>query len=184
MGRRWLVVAVLGTALFAGCSEGTADAEDSASSTPSPSPSLSTESDAGGLPTAPQNVPDADDPLGRPRAVEVPPTWDDASRVSARDLAQDVMDAFVATDVPPDQWWAGVSVLLSPQAQMDYRYVDPANVPAQSVTGDPVLVDESSAYIANVEIATDVGTYTVILSRIDANAPWVGERITPPDGVN
>ena len=182
MGRRWLVVAVLGTALFAGCSEGTTDSEDSASSTPSPSSSAA--SDAGGLPTAPQNVPDADDPLGRPRAVEVLPTWDDASRTSARDLAQDVRDAFVATDLPPDQWWEGLSVLLSPQAQMDYSYVDPANVPAQSVTGDPVLVDESSAYIANVEIPTDVGTYTVILSRIDANAPWVGERITPPDGVN
>jgi hypothetical protein len=180
--RRWPAVAVLGATLLAGCGGQTTGPADSAP--PTAAPSTSPTPDAGGLPPAPQGVPDADDPLGRPRAVEVPPVWDEASRAAARELALAVMSAFVATDGTADQWWDGLSVLLSPQAQMDYSFVDPENVPARAVTGDPVLVDESSAYIAYVEVSTDVGNYTVILSRIDANAPWVGERITPPEGVN
>jgi len=90
---------------------------------------------------------------------------------------------FARPDVSYEQWWADLSPLLSSQAQMDYQYVDPLNVPARAVTGDPILVDDDSASVAGVQVPTDVGLYVVTLSRADADAPWVVERITPPAGL-
>ena len=43
---------------------------------------------------------------------------------------------------------------------------------------------ETSAYIAGVEVPTDAGVYTVILSRVDGASPWLVERFTPPEGTH
>lgn len=111
------------------------------------------------------------------------PAWDQASRAAVLDAAVVALAAFARPDVPYEQWWAEVGPLMSVQAQVDYQYVDPANVPARAVTGVPVLVDEASASVAGVEVPTDVGTYTVTLSRTDAGAGWLVERISPPEAL-
>ena len=113
-----------------------------------------------------------------PRAV---PEWDEDSRAAAVAAGEAVMRAFARPDLAHDSWWAQVEPLLSSEAQMDYAYVDPANIPASQVTGGPSLAEDTSPYIAHVQVPTDVGTYTVLLSRKDATAAWLAERITPPE---
>lgn len=91
------------------------------------------------------------------------------------------MAAFASPDLTYEQWWAGLGPLLSPAAAAVYSSVDPANVPASAVTGAGVVVDESSPYVAWVQVPTDAGTYTVLLSRESETSGWLGERITPPE---
>lgn len=112
------------------------------------------------------------------------PTWDAVSRAAAIARAAEIMTAFARPALGHEGWWAALAPLLSDQAQQDYSFVDPANIPVHAVTGQPVLVDESSAFLARVQVPTDVGVYELLLSRTDATAPWVGEAITPPAGVN
>jgi len=127
------------------------------------------------LPTAPGGDLVAEDP-----AAEPSPTWDAASRTAAVDHAAAVMAAFARPEADQRSWWAELAPLLTLSAQDAYSFVDPANVPARQVTGEPVLVDESSAWLARVEVPTDVGTYDLLLVREDGASPWLAEQITPP----
>ncbi len=140
--------------------------------TPEPSP--------GALTPGPTGVPDFHDEHSTVAPPAPQPTWDDASRTGATQAAAAIMTAFARPELPSEQWWSELAPLLSPGAQEDYYYVDPINVPARAVTGAARVVDETSAFVAHVEVPTDYGTYLIILSREDADAPWLGERITPP----
>lgn len=91
------------------------------------------------------------------------------------------MRAFARPDLDHESWWAALEPLLSSEAQADYVYVEPASIPAREVTAEPSAREDTSAYIARVTVPTDIGDYTVLLSRQDANAPWLAERITPPE---
>lgn len=110
------------------------------------------------------------------------PTWDMPSRTAAVKAARNAMAAFARPRLDQETWWTELSPLLTPQAQLDYAYVDPANVPVAAVTGPGTLMDETSAYVTSVEVPTDVGTYTLVVTRADADAPWLTSRITPPAG--
>lgn len=110
------------------------------------------------------------------------PVWDETSRGSAVSSAEEVVRAFAQPELDFDQWWAQIQPLLDQKASRDYSYMDPAVIPATEVTGEGKLLDEDSVYVARVEVPTDAGTYTVIMSRTDAVAPWLTSRITPPEG--
>ncbi|MGW9114526.1 hypothetical protein [Microbacterium sp. NPDC055683] len=112
------------------------------------------------------------------------PEWDEESRQAATDAAVKAMTAFARPSLDYDTWWAELEPLLTVQAAQDYAYVDPAAVPASSVTGPGVIVDDTSAYLARVEVPTDAGTYTIIVSRADAGSPWLVSRFTPPEEEN
>ena len=59
--------------------------------------------------------------------------------------------------------------------------MDPANVPANRVTGPATLtVDETNGYGATASVPTDSGTYTLQLLRTGKEAPWKVHRLTPP----
>ena len=58
--------------------------------------------------------------------------------------------------------------------------VDPAEVPPREITGPGVITDDSSPYLAWVDVPTDVGTYAVLLVRTAADTAWLTERIVPP----
>lgn len=109
-------------------------------------------------------------------------TWDDAVRQAARQAADATMTAFAATNASEDAWWEGLRPLLTPQARPVYQDVDPRLVPVSEVTGEPELVDETSTLLAEVTVPTDVGSYTVLLTRADGAAPWLAEQIRPPEG--
>ncbi|WP_159096614.1 hypothetical protein [Miniimonas sp. S16] len=171
---------VVGVLLIAGCSpSGTGG--DTTPSTPSASASAS----APASPASPEVVTPGepqDDSVASPDGGV--PVWDDSARSSAATAAVAVMGAFARPDLGYEEWWAGLEPLLSPAAAEVYASVDPVNVPARTVTGAAVVVDESSPYVAFVQVPTDAGTYTVLLSRESAATAWLGERITPPEAAS
>lgn len=137
----------------------------------------------------PQGTPSSVDGLIHDDTGEVigeqdPPEWSDDARAAATTAATKAMAMFAKPSRTADAWWAELEPLLTASAAEDYSYVDPANVPAREVTGKARLTDEGSAYIARVVVPTDVGAYTVVLSRTAEGEPWLVERFTPPEGVN
>jgi len=124
--------------------------------------------------------------------AEPSPTWDADARAAALEHATATMTAFArpagqtpAEQTPAEQWWAGLAPLLTVSGQQAYAAVDPAEVPPRAVTGQAVLVDDTSAWLARVQVPTDVGDYTLLLVRADPSAGssadlWATETITPP----
>jgi hypothetical protein len=177
-----LVVAAGIAAVLAGCSGSVMGAQPSApTSTPTASAPAS-----GRNPPSPSASASAslDYDSGEPITPDVASTWDPAARSAAVACAQGVVTAFARPNLDATTWWAGLSPLLSARAQLDYSGVDPAAVPAHVVTGAGVLVDDASASVARVEVPTDAGTYTVVVSRIDSAHPWLAEQIRPPAGTH
>lgn len=130
--------------------------------------------------TAPPSAPPVNDVTDE---LEVPvpdPVWDEAARHAAVEAAQRVMESFARPELDEETWWSELAPLLSLTAQGDYSFVDPVAVPARAVTGPAVLVDEPSVFLAWVQVPTDAGQYEVLLSRTGDGAPWLAERITPP----
>lgn len=153
------------------------------SSDPEPSDTTSVTTEAT-TPAGPPTAGAINEDTGEVVTTAPVPVWDDASRESAVTAAETVLSAFAQPDLSFDQWWAQVQPLLDQKASRDYSYMDPAVIPVTAVTGEGTLLDEDSAYVARVEVPTDAGLYTVIMSRGDANAPWLTSRITPPEGSN
>jgi len=108
------------------------------------------------------------------------PTWDAETRRAARRAAHTAMVRFARPDRSAAAWWSGLAPLLSAGAAVAYHGTDPANVPARRVTGGGELGARSSPYLARVRVPTDVGGYTVLLSRAGEDSPWLVERLTPP----
>lgn len=123
-----------------------------------------------------------DDDTGQPVQTQAVAQWDEESREAVIEAATTAMTLFARPHVDHDTWWSDLEPLLTDQARADYAYVDPAVIPAHTV-GQARLVDESSAYVAAVEVDTDVGAYTVTLIRQTGDSPWLASRFTPPEGV-
>jgi hypothetical protein len=108
-------------------------------------------------------------------------TWDQAGKDQAVDVAQKAMADFARPAVEEKQWANDLARRLTPQATADYSAVDPANIPANRVTGPATLsVDEANGYGATAAAPTNAGTYTVQLLRTAKDAPWKVNRLTPP----
>jgi len=157
---------------------------------PTPTSAIPTSSPPSGpvLPTDLSTVPsatsgDIDEDTGGTIAPQPAPTWDEQARHNANEAAEAAMTAFARPFLDYPTWWADLSPLLTQQAQQDYAYVDPANVPAHGVVGDARITDQTSAYVASVTVPTDVGPYLVVVTRADATAGWLVASLTPPEGV-
>jgi hypothetical protein len=108
-------------------------------------------------------------------------TWDQASKDQAVDVAGKAMADFARPGTDPARWANDLARWLTPQATADYSAVDPANIPANSVTGPATLsVDETNGYGVMAAVPTNAGTYTVQLLRTGKDAPWKVNRLTPP----
>lgn len=180
MGRRVAAASTAGVlvlALVGACSQ--SDPQGAPATTPAASASVSPAvPDLGRVTPAPRGLvnEDTEETIG-PRDV---PVWDEDSRQAATAAATAAMATFARPDLGYDAWWAQLEPLLAAQAAELYAYVDPANIPAHRVTGAASLIDEASAYVANVAVPTDAGTYTVVLSRPDGASPWLATRFVPP----
>ena len=113
----------------------------------------------------------------------VPPSQDALSSAAAVDLAQRAMTAFARPAIDDGQWFEELAPLLTPAARSAYTGTDPAEVPARAVTGPGRAEESPSAFLAYVVVPTDVGDYRLMLSRPAADAEWLVETITAPDGV-
>jgi hypothetical protein len=108
-------------------------------------------------------------------------TWDQASKDKAVEVAEKAMANFARPGVEGQQWANDLARWLTPQATADYSAVDPANVPANRVTGPATLsVDETNGYGVTAAVPTNAGTYTLQLLRTGSQAPWKVNRLTPP----
>ena len=174
LGRGCWAAAVV-AAVVAGCS--TASSPESPSQeTPSESPwtASPSDSDAGSSeeaaedasPAAPPEHPDPTDP------ASPLPTWDAAATEQAQARAVAFVRAFVRTDLSEEDWYAGIRGFLSEEAQDNYLTVDQRNFPSTEITGDAQLVDDSSVFIAIVEVPTSAGVFAVTLSRSEAGQDW------------
>ncbi|MFV0452771.1 MAG: hypothetical protein ACK5LS_11135 [Propioniciclava sp.] len=175
--RRAAVVGIIaiGGLSLAGCTGQTTPATTAPTVSPSSvSPSIP---DAGQFTPPPTGLIDED--TGETVTPEQVPEWDDASRAAVIDAAEAAMAAFARPDLDYDTWWGGVEPLLTQAAAEDYAWVDPANIPVTRVTGDGFIVNDTSVYVATVEVPTDAGRYQVLLSRTDATTGWLVERFTP-----
>ncbi len=166
-----LVVLVLAGCAGQGESTGTDPTTDAATATSGPL-------DLEQFTPAPEGAVDED--TGETLEPQPVATWDAASRAGVVEAAQAAMTAFARPGLEFEAWWGELAPLLTQQGQQDYAYVDPANVPATTVTGAGSLVDDTSAYAAGVEVPTDAGVYTLTLTRTDAHGPWLVARFTPP----
>lgn len=89
------------------------------------------------------------------------------------------MEKFVPSAAEsPNQWFAGLAPLLSPQARPAYAGTDPATVPVHILIGAPTVDPSSTAYLTTVDQVTDAGRYQVLCSRAD-DGRWQVERIVP-----
>lgn len=113
-----------------------------------------------------------------PATMGIP--WDEASKKSAAEVAEQAMSAFARPSTAAAQWANDLARWLTPQATADYSSVDPANISATRVTGPVTLtVDKTNGYGATAAIPTDAGTYTLQLLRTK-DSPWKVNRLTPP----
>jgi hypothetical protein len=113
------------------------------------------------------------------------PTWDASAEQGALTAAVTAMTAYARPDLTFDTWFSGIQAVMTQQAAEAYAYVDPANIHAHRLTGAAALAQHSpTAYLAWVDVPTDVGTYTVLLARQDATSPWLALTFTPPAGIH
>lgn len=154
--------------------------------TPSPSPSNSgpTFPDAAQFSPPPSGAIDED--TGETIVPEAVPTWDAQSRTGVVEAAETAMRAYARPDLSAKAWLDGLTPLLDQKAAQDYSFIDPARIVATDVTGPGTITDDTSAYVAFVDVPTNAGTYSVVLSRTGAgaDAPWLVSRFIVPEGVN
>jgi len=106
------------------------------------------------------------------------PTWDAAAELAAAMAALDTMRDYAQPDRDPQTWYELLAGHLTATAQAAYYGTDPSQVPVRTVRD--ATVTSPSAYLAQAQVDTDAGTYTVLLVREDGASPWRVERITPP----
>ncbi len=175
-----VIVVIIAAVVLAGCTGTTGTPEPA--STPGLSTSGSIFPDSSTFTPAPQGVIDEDS--GETHGPRTVPSWDDRSHQSAIAAAQTVMLAYARPDLEFDEWWANLQPLLDQKATQDYAYMDPSRIVATTITGPPVITDETSAYVAYVDVPTNAGVYGLILSRVDGDSPWLASRFILPGGVN
>ena len=59
---------------------------------------------------------------------------------------------------------------------------DPKQIPVHQVTGAGTVLPDSTEVSLIVQLPTDAGIYNVTLTRPDASAPWLADRIRPAQG--
>jgi hypothetical protein len=109
-----------------------------------------------------------------------PATPDPTAATEAVRRAGAFMAAFARTDLPQEQWWAGIRPFFTVSAVEVYHWTDVRNVTAHDV--DPAgatLLPTSTRYIAQVAVPAAGGLWTVTLIRVWAQ--WQVERTAPPE---
>lgn len=145
---------------------------------------------------APTEAPTTDSPSAAPPAGQ---TWDVApagatpdgpgdlgpdeaqpqDAETAKTAATDVITALLAKERAPDQWWAELSMRLTPTAQETWRWTEPRRLPDAQITGT-AEVDAISATDAEVLVPSTIGDYRVTLARDTPDDAWLASAIEPP----
>ncbi|MEN3123863.1 hypothetical protein [Janibacter sp. LM] len=97
-----------------------------------------------------------------------------------------------APEIGYSRWWAKTRGLLSDQGRTEMVGIDPQRVPFRKVTGQAQLVlpseldtaDEHGLEEISVLVPTDVGRWTVLLSRESEEGAWRVSSLRAPEGVH
>ena len=90
------------------------------------------------------------------------------------------MTAFARPNVDATTWINGLYPYLTQSGGAAYEGTDPTQVPVHMVTGTGTVVEHATAYALLVRVPTDIGDYTVSLTRHKPTDPWLADRVTPP----
>lgn len=110
-----------------------------------------------------------------------PGQLDAAHKEKARVAAVAVMRAF-AQHGPAAVWWGRLKPLLTDDAQLVYRDVDPALIPATKVTGPGHLGEELPGLVQQVAVPTDAGVFVVDMQALfpQSKSRYLAAKITFP----
>lgn len=145
-------------------------------------PTSPTSTPSSSLATAPSDAPeDRHGATVTPSSPSSSPTWDRSGRTSARTTATRAITLYVRQNVDAEKWWRDLEPLLTTTAAQAYEGTDPTWGKKIKVSGQGKVLDGGSAHLARVHFRTNLGTYTVLLSRDSAQDPWLVERFTPPE---
>ena len=108
------------------------------------------------------------------------PAPDPRSTGAALLVADKLMVAFARPTVDATTWINGLYPYLTQSGGAAYAGTDPANVPVRHVTGTGAVVEGATVYALIVRIPTDIGDYTISLTRQRPTDPWLADRVTPP----
>jgi hypothetical protein len=160
------VVFGVGIALFAaavGATSATRPAVGAAASTPVPtatsSPATSDTSSTSG-PAAPSSTPSAPSRTVTPPAPETAATGTDRATIVAREFMTRWVNHLPG--MSSDQWVAQLTPYVVPEFVVLLESVDPTNIPATAVTGDPIVTAESSS-VVEVDVPTNGGVVHLVL---------------------
>jgi hypothetical protein len=98
----------------------------------------------------------------------------------AAQVAHDFVIAFFRTAPGQQQWWAGLTRFLTPQAAQAYQATDSANVLVTSITGPARALPQQVENAVSVQVPTKVGVYVVNLTRAEPAQRWLVERLVLP----
>jgi hypothetical protein len=104
------------------------------------------------------------------------------SQRAAIAAATKLMQIFAQPQLSADDWWAQMLPLLSQQGGVAYQGTDPSQVPVRQVTGAGTVLPGSTEVSLIVQVPTDAGLYNITLTRPDAAAPWLADRVRPAQG--
>jgi hypothetical protein len=91
------------------------------------------------------------------------------------------MELFARPDLSADDWWNAMLPVLSQQGAHAYEGTEPVQIPVTKVTGDGEILAGSTEVSLIVRIPTDNGPYNITLTRPNAAAPWLADRIRPAE---
>lgn len=128
------------------------------------------------LPSTPPTVPVDDG------EVAAAPEAGAESQREAVAAATKAMQTFAQPQLSADKWWAQMLPLLSQQGGVAYEGTDPSQIPVHQITGVGAVLAGSTEISLIVRLPTDAGPYNVTLTRPDASAPWLADRIRPAQG--
>ncbi|MDZ5146362.1 hypothetical protein [Microbacterium testaceum] len=101
----------------------------------------------------------------------------------AATIAAAAMTAFSAHTLPYDQWWAGLSPYLMPEASAVWAYTDPALLAPAAPTGAPTITAAPSSTLVDVDVPTASGTWHLQVVKFIGDSevgPWKVFTLVPP----
>ena len=132
-------------------------------------------------PTPPSQEDGTAPPSDDGEVTSVPEAKPDTQTAAAA-VAGNVIATFGQPTLDASAWLEQMTPLLSPTGYDAYTGTDPAQIPVTEVTGPGRVLPASTDVALIVEVPTDAGAYNVTLTRGDASAPWLAERIRPAQG--
>lgn len=110
------------------------------------------------------------------------PEADSDSQGAAIGAATAALTAYAQPELPYQEWINGLYPYLTQTGAAAYEDTDPARIPVREVTGPGIILPASTEVALIVQLPTDAGNYNVSLSRPNADAAWLADRIRPADG--